>query len=129
MISSWEDKATMPGVAIERFQFFTIRTSDLQTAYRFYVELLGFPVIREEPGNFFQVSIAGVPVCVDLHPDQHGWQPNQIGVEVSDLAATVKFLQGKGCQASEGSRPNSGERWAAIKDPDGHEIIFLARSS
>src|SRR5437870_8736898 len=91
MISSWEDKATMPGVAIERFQFFTIRTSDLQTAYRFYVELLGFPVIREEPGNFFQVSIAGVPVCVDLHPDQRGWQPNQIGVGVSDLATTLKF--------------------------------------
>ena len=120
----------MPGVAIERFQFFTIRTSDLQTAYRFYVELLGFPVIREEPGNFFQVSIAGVPVCVDLHPDQRGWQPNQIGVGVSDLAATVKFLQGKGCQVSEVGPPaNSGERWAAIKDPDGHEIIFLARSS
>jgi len=119
----------MPGVAVERFQFFTIRTKDLQAAYRFYVELLGFPVIREEPGNFFQVSIAGVPVCVDLHPDQHGWQPNQIGVEVRDLATTLKFLQGKGCQVSEGSRPDSGERWAAIKDPDGHEIIFLARSS
>ncbi len=117
----------MPGVPVERFQFFTIWTKNLAASLKFYVEVLGFPVLREQAGNFFQVEIARVPICIDLHPEGGAAQPNQIGVEVSSLDRTIVALQEKGIAVHQGIRPGSEERWAAIKDPDGHELIFLAR--
>jgi catechol 2,3-dioxygenase-like lactoylglutathione lyase family enzyme len=116
----------MPAVPIERFQFFTIWTKDLAASRNFYVEILGFPILREQAGNFFQVEIAGVPICVDLHPEGGPAQPNQIGIEVSSLEATIGTLREKGLEVHQGIRPGSEGAWAAVKDPDGHELIFIA---
>jgi len=107
----------------QRLQFFTIQSRNLVRARQFYVELLGFPAVDEKPGEFFQISIAGVPVCIDLNREL-AFQPNQIGITVADLEETVKILEGKQLAVSRGR--NAGETWASIKDPDGHEIIFIA---
>jgi catechol 2,3-dioxygenase-like lactoylglutathione lyase family enzyme len=111
---------------IRRLQFFTIRTKNLAAAREFYVDKLGFPTISEKAGEFFQVSVAGVPVCVDLSKDNPPAQPNQIGIEVTDLDTTMAMLRKKGFVIREGSRAAGTERWAAIQDPDGHELIFIA---
>jgi catechol 2,3-dioxygenase-like lactoylglutathione lyase family enzyme len=116
----------MSGLPIRRLQFFTIRTKNLETARQFYVDRLGFPVMSEQAGEYFQVAIAGVPVCVDVSKDNQPAQPNQIGIEVTDLATTTATLRQKGFVVSEGSPVASTERWAAIHDPDGHELIFIA---
>jgi catechol 2,3-dioxygenase-like lactoylglutathione lyase family enzyme len=125
-----DNKQSLPGgimaaVGLRRFRFFTLWTKDLAAARKFYSELLGFPVVEEKAGEFFQVEIGGVPVCVDLHARYSGTQSNQIGVEVEDLAATVEFLRGQGLEIECGERPGA-ERWAIARDPDGHEIIFIA---
>ena len=115
----------MGELPIRRLQFFTIRTKDLPRARRFYVDLLGFPITSEKPDEYFQISIAGVPLCVDF-AEEHGLQqPNQIGLEVTDLQAAKDFLRSRKISFQQASAPGSGEHWVSIKDPDGHELIFL----
>jgi|ERR671923_40920 catechol 2,3-dioxygenase-like lactoylglutathione lyase family enzyme len=117
----------MSSLPIRRLQFFTIRTKSLETARRFYVDDLGFPIMNEKAGEYFQVAIAGVPLCVDLSTDNVPAQANQIGIEVTDLDTTIAMLRKKGFVVREGERAEGAERWAAINDPDGHELIFIAR--
>jgi catechol 2,3-dioxygenase-like lactoylglutathione lyase family enzyme len=112
----------MNEIVVQRLQFFTIHTRDLGKARQFYVEVLGFPIVEEREGEFFQVSIAGVPVCVDLDTSFTG-QPNQIGITVGDLESTMAALRKLGLAIAEGR--STKETWAAVKDPDGHEVIFI----
>lgn len=114
----------MTSLPIVRLQFFTIRTHDLPAARRFYVEQLGFDVISEKAGEYVQVAIAGVPVCVDAEAASGPQQPNQIGIEVSDLQEAIRFLQAHGLSVVTGSA--AFEHWASVRDPDGHEILFIA---
>ncbi len=116
----------MNAIPIVRLQFFTIRTRNLPAARRFYVEQLGFDIISEKSGEYVQVAIAGVPVCVDAEVAEGPKQPNQIGVEVSDLQQTVRYLQERGLAVATGSA--ASENWASVKDPDEHEILFIARA-
>jgi PhnB protein len=108
---------------IRRLDFFTIRTANLERARRFYVDTLQFPVRDEKKGEYFRMEIAGVPVCVDYDAGFAGQQANQIGVVVSHLGVTREGLRTRGIKFTEGQRAD--ETWVAIKDPDGHEIIFL----
>ncbi len=108
---------------IRRLDFFTIRTANLERARRFYVDALQFPVLDEKKGEYFRIAIAGVPVCVDFDAGFGGQQANQIGVAVSHLGVTREALRGRGIKFAEGRREN--ETWLAVKDPDGHEILFL----
>ena len=114
----------MSSLPIRRLQFFTIHTKNLETARQFYVDRLGFPIMSEQAGEYFQV--AGVPVCVDLSKNNEPAQPNQIGIEVTDVDTITATLRNQGLVVSEGSRAASTERWVAIHDPDGHELIFIA---
>ena len=116
----------MSGLPIRRLQFFTIRTKNLDAARRFYVDNLGFPILNEKAGEYFQVAIAGVPLCVDLSTENAPAQANQIGIEVTDLDTTMAMLRKKGFVVRGGARAKDAERWAAISDPDGHELIFIA---
>ncbi len=108
---------------IRRLDFFTIRTANLQRARRFYVETLQFPVLDENKGEYFRIAIAGVPVCVDFDAAFTGQQTNQIGVTVSHLGMTREGLRAREIRFSEGQRAD--ETWLAVKDPDGHEILFI----
>ena len=108
---------------IRRVEFFTLRTANLERARRFYVESLQLPVLDEKKGDYFRISVAGVPVCVDFDAAFEGRQSNQIGVAVSHLGVTREALRGRGIRFTEGRRDK--EAWLSVKDPDGHEIIFM----
>ena len=114
---------------LKGIRFITLRTHDLKAARKFYVEDLGFQVIEEKAGEFFQVSIAGTPFCVDLTNEIEKWQPNQIGIDVDDLDSVTVSLIEKGFSPATGENLSNGEVWALIKDPDGHELIFLKAGS
>lgn len=108
---------------IRRLDFFTVRTANLERARRFYVETMQFPVLDENKGEYFRIAIAGVPVCVDYDAGFAPRKGNQIGVIVSHLGVTREALRGRGIKFTQGQRAD--ETWVAIKDPDGHEIIFI----
>lgn len=107
--------------------FFTIYTKNLASSREFYVERLDFPIIREVPNEFFQIDVAGVPICVDLDT-AHSHQ-NNLGVIVSDLAATETALRERNLSVHSGHNADSQEHWLGVKDPDGNEIIFLVRQA
>ncbi len=108
---------------IRRLDFFTIRTANLERARRFYVETLQFPVLDENKGEYFRIAVAGVPVCVDFDAAFSGQQTNQIGVTVTHLGMTREGLRSREIRFTEGQRAN--ESWLSVKDPDGHEILFI----
>lgn len=113
----------MSWLPIRRLDFVTIYSRDLEASKKFYTELLGFPILREAPNEFFQIDVAGVPICIDL--DRNGAHQNNIGLQVEDLAATTSALRQKGLQVHSGSNDASQEKWVAVQDPDGNEVIFL----
>lgn len=115
----------MEDLSIRRLEFVTIYTRDLEQARRFWVTVLGCKVLRESPKEFVQIEIAGVPICIDLLDPGASGQSNNIGVLVDDLEKTTSALRGKGLEVSSGFNPTSLERWAAVKDSDGNELIFL----
>jgi hypothetical protein len=87
------------------------------------VDTLQFPVLDEKKGEYFRIAIAGVPVCVDFDPAFAGQQPNQIGVTVTHLGMAREGLRARKIRFTEGQRAN--ETWLSVKDPDGHEILFI----
>ena len=87
------------------------------------MDTLRFPVLDEKQGEYFRVTIAGVPLCVDLEAGARGQQPNQIGVTVSHMGFTREGLRARGLQFTEGRRAD--QSWVTVRDPDGNEIIFL----
>ena len=111
---------------ITSVEFVTLWSKNLAKSREFYIDRLGFSLLRERAGEFFQFDIASLPVCVDCHPERSGNEANQIGVRVSDLDATAAILDGMEFEVKRGEQEEASERWVAIKDPDGHELIFIA---
>jgi catechol 2,3-dioxygenase-like lactoylglutathione lyase family enzyme len=110
---------------IQRIEFVTLWTKNLEAPRDFYTNRLGLSLVKEQTGNFFQFDICGLPVCVDYHPERSGNESNQIGVRVDDLEVTVELLRELGLRVRTGDRPDASERWASVEDPDGHELIFI----
>ncbi len=118
----------MENLSIRRLEFVTIYTRDLERARQFWITVLGCKVLRESPKEFVQIEIAGVPICIDLLAPGTSGQPNNIGVLVDDLEKTIAALRAKGLEGSRGFNPSSLERWVAVKDFDGNELIFLTHN-
>jgi catechol 2,3-dioxygenase-like lactoylglutathione lyase family enzyme len=116
----------MTSLPVKRFEFVTIYCKDLKASKNFYVDALGFRVIREQDNDFFQIDVAGVPVCVDL--DAAHAHRNNLAVEVADLEQTAAALQAKGIAPSRHTNQKSHEDWLEIEDPDGNQIIFLVHT-
>ena len=115
----------MRSLGIRQLDFVTIHSTNLASSREFYLERLGFPLIREVAGEFFQMEVAGVPICVDL--DKSGTHQNNFGLVVEDLAATEAALRERGLPVHSASNQDSKEHWLSVKDPDGNEVIFLIR--
>ena len=117
----------MLNLGIERLDFVTIYTKDLTASREFYVGQLGFPILREVHGQFFQINVAGVPICVDVDTAQP--HQNNLGIVVSDLNATETALRERNLTVHSGYNHDSHERWLGVMDPDGNEVIFLVRET
>jgi catechol 2,3-dioxygenase-like lactoylglutathione lyase family enzyme len=114
---------------VESVEFVTLWSKNVEASRAFYIDRLGLPSLRERAGEFFQFEIAGVPVCVDYHPERSGTETNQIGLRVRNLEATVALVEQRGFEVRRGEQQETAERWASIKDPDGHELIFISHAT
>lgn len=115
----------MRSLGILQLDFLTIYTKNLASSREFYVDRLEFPVMREVSNEFFQINVAGVPICVDLDTAQS--HQNNFGVVVRDLGATEAALRERNLTVHSRHSADSKEHWLGIKDPDGNEVIFLVR--
>jgi catechol 2,3-dioxygenase-like lactoylglutathione lyase family enzyme len=107
-----------------------IPAKDLERTRRFYEDVLGFPVINENPGGITYQSGGGQ---FNLYPRQFAGtaQHTLIGWQVDDIADTVDELRAKGVTFEQYDFPDfktdakgvadfGGEKGAWFKDPEGN---------
>jgi catechol 2,3-dioxygenase-like lactoylglutathione lyase family enzyme len=110
----------------EETAFIAFTTADLVQAKRFWVILLGFPIVREDE-NYLMVDACGVRLCFDL-PDggEHRTPVSDgvVGLKVQDVDAVLTTLRSRGVEAVSGPFKGDQGRWAKLVDPDGRTVIL-----
>ena len=118
---------------VQQIHHVAIICSDYEVSKKFYVELLGFPIIHEtfraernsykldlQVGNYDQIELFSFP-----NPPQRPNSPEACGLrhlafKVADIAATVAELKAKGVEV-EPIRVDeiTQKQFTFFKDPDG----------
>ena len=116
-------------ITVERIDFISVPTEDVERSRRFYVETLGLPFDRETPTGFEvtagQVTLgvwdprtAGLPFVPTLNPP---------ALRVPDVAAARSELEAAGV-AFVGEIIDTGVcHFAFFKDPDGNALMLHRR--
>ena len=82
-------------VKVERVDFLSIASQDIERSRRFYLETLGLPLDREVPTGGFEVTCGQVTLGV-WEPEKMGLSfapnPNDIALRVHDVAAVREEL-------------------------------------
>ena len=108
--------------------FVAVTTRDLGRARGFWVEQLGFPIVKEKPGQFFMVDAGGLRLCFDLPDgDVHstGGTDPAIGFRVPSVDDAAAALRERGLVIAKESGPGDEHgRWVEIRDPDGRAVII-----
>ena len=112
----------------EEAAFMAFTTADLAQVKRFWVTLLGFPIVREDE-NYLMVDACGFRLCFDLPDGENHRAPGSdgvIGLQVKDLDAVLAALGNRGVVAMGPYHDHHG-KWAKLLDPDGRSVILTER--
>lgn len=106
----------------------TFTTKNLGRARAFYVERLGFAVVKEETDRFVMVNVGTFRLCVDRADDANPAKGGGASLifRVRNLAKTAKELDSKGVAYEEFTGARIGD-WLEVRDPDGYKIVFAER--
>jgi|SRR5215813_12968974 len=110
----------------EESAFIAFTTADLLQAKRFWVTLLGFPVVREGE-NYLMVDACGVRLCFDLPDGEDHLTPGAdgvIGLRVRDVGVALDALRSRGVEAVAGPFDDDHGKWVKLIDPDGRSVIL-----
>lgn len=117
-------------MAIHSFEILSVPVSDQQRAKTFYLDVLGFKLIREEPMgpgmNWIQLAPIGQTVTIALVTWFENMKPGGLqGVMVNteDIEAEHALLRNRGLQIGEIKQEPWG-RYAMFSDPDGNGWIL-----
>ncbi len=112
---------------VERVDFITIPTRDVERSVAFYRDVLGMP---ESDYNGAEVEIPNVTLSF-WNPEREGieFQPNTAGfaVRVADVAEARKELEAKGVEFVGETYDSSVCHMGFLKDPDGNTVILHNR--
>ena len=115
-------------VHARRLAYLSIYVSDLDKSRRFYGDLLGLPILRQE--EWGDVVQAG-ELQLFLHPRDDVDQPSQrleMTFDVDDADDAIADLRAHGTPVLEEATDRDwGDRDGAVEDPDGN-IIYLRSS-
>lgn len=117
-------------MAIHSFEILSVPVSDPQRAKRFYIDVLGFELVRESPMGpdmtWIQLAPAGQGVTIALVTWFDTMKPGGLqGVMVNtdDIEADHGLLRSRGLEIDE-IRVEPWGRYAMFKDPDGNGWIL-----
>ena len=115
---------------VERVDFLSIASQDIERSRGFYLETLGLPLDREVPTGGFEVVCGQVTLGV-WEPEKMGLafapNPNDIALRVADVAAVRAELEGKGVEFK-GEIVDTGVcHMAFFHDPDGNALMLHRR--
>jgi catechol 2,3-dioxygenase-like lactoylglutathione lyase family enzyme len=113
-------------IEVERVDFVSIPTRDIERAKRFYGETLGLPSNSWSPHDFETSNVS-----LELwEPEAQGepFEPNRNGIalRVADVGAAVEKLDGGGAEVI-GIRDSGVCHMGFVKDPDGNVLILHRR--
>lgn len=117
-------------MAIHSFEILSVPVSDQQGAKHFYLDVLGFELVRESPMgpgmSWIQLAPKGQSVTIALVTWFETMKPGGlqgIMVNTDDIDAEHRRLKGLGVQISEIKQEPWG-RYATFTDPDGNGWIL-----
>jgi len=117
-------------MSIESFEIVSVPVSDQQRAKKFYVDVLGFDLIRDVPmgpgTQWIQLAPKGCATTIALVTWFESMKPGGLqGVmlNVSDIDADHALLSGRGLALSPIAQEPWG-RFATFSDPDGNGWIL-----
>lgn len=103
----------------------TLAVSDLDRAFRFYVDVLGCrPVARWDRGAY--LAAGSIWICLNLDEDVSGSPPHRDYTHVAFTVEPSKFVEAKKRLTDVGAAPwkdnrSEGESFYFL-DPDGHKL-------
>ena len=103
---------------------FTINSRKLEQMKDFYVNRLGFTILKEEPRDFVMIKSGSLSVCIDRIEEEQKPESNiQIFFKSEDMNETFKLLKSKGINAQ--IKERKGEKFLSTVDPGGNELLFV----
>jgi catechol 2,3-dioxygenase-like lactoylglutathione lyase family enzyme len=117
-------------VEVERVDFLSIASQDIERARQFYLETLGLPLDRDVPTGGFEVTCGQVTLGV-WAPAKMGLpfapNPNDIALRVADVAEARAELEGKGIEFAGETIDTGVCHMAFFHDPDGNALMLHRR--
>jgi catechol 2,3-dioxygenase-like lactoylglutathione lyase family enzyme len=116
-------------VQVEKVDFLSICTQDVERSRRFYLETLGLP-FENETNVGFECAAGQVTLSV-WNPTEVGVpfapNPNDIALRVSDVAKVRAELEAKGVEFSGETLDTGVCHMAFFHDPDGNALMLHRR--
>ena len=106
-----------------------VPVSDIESAARFYEQLLAIPGVRVSPGRHYFDCDGTILACFDPEADGDGRtaipNPETIYLSVADLEETYGLAQAAGARFASGSPPGVGPLGEIAKRPWGEESFYI----
>ncbi len=122
-------------MAFTHVQLLSLPVSDQDRAKDFYVNTLGFELVRDNPmgpsGRWVQVRPKGAQTSITLVDWFETMPPGSLRglvVETDDLDGDVKALAERGVRTGDVQKAPWG-RFVTIDDPDGNGIVLQATTA
>ena len=115
---------------VERVDFLSIASQDIERSRRFYLETLGLPFDRDVPGGGFECW-AG-QLCLGIfEPERLGLtfapNPNDLALRVADVPGARAELESKGIEFRSDTLDTGVCHMAFFHDPDGNALMLHRR--
>jgi catechol 2,3-dioxygenase-like lactoylglutathione lyase family enzyme len=118
-------------VAITHVQLLSLPVSDQDRARAFYVDVLGFDLVRDNPmgtdARWVQVAPKGAATSISLvtwFPTMPAGSVKGLVLETDDLEGDVADLVAKGVVIEGGIQTQPWGRFVTFDDPDGNGIVL-----
>jgi catechol 2,3-dioxygenase-like lactoylglutathione lyase family enzyme len=115
---------------VERVDFVSIVSQNIERSRQFYLETLGLPLDHEVPTGGFEVTCGQVTLGV-WEPEKMGLpfapNPNDIALRVPDVVVARAELEAKGVEFSGETLDTGVCHMAFFHDPDGNALMLHRR--
>jgi catechol 2,3-dioxygenase-like lactoylglutathione lyase family enzyme len=116
-------------IEVERVDFVSLPSRNIQRARRFYLETLGLPLETDTPVGF-EVKAGQVTLSI-WEPEKVGApfapSPNDVAFRVKDVEASRKALEQKGVKFKDETLDSGVCHMAHFSDPDGNALMLHRR--
>lgn len=125
----------MGRMAITHLQLISLPVADQDRSRQFYVDVLGFDLVRDNPmgpdQRWVQVAPKGARTSITLvtwFPTMPPGSVRGIVLETDDLDGDVATLTAKGVSIDGGTQEQPWGRFVTFADPDGNGIVLQETS-